>query len=200
MRKRARPPGKRSAQGRCPSCLEPCDVYAQEHLRCAEESLVEHHPREYGSGFEGAFRQLAAEGNERWFWACDGCIDAGHAIASNVLHQNSGAGAPFAAYVDRTFTCSDCNAPSVFGAEEQRLWYEDYSFLIYSHPKQCVDCRRTRRDDKATHQKLAAALAQLDGTDADSLDEIAELYGALGSDKATEFRRRAANVRRISAT
>lgn len=187
--------------GTCPSCGEERALDKEEHLRCAQEAFFaerSHHTKP-GQDFyplEDGFQVLAAEGHKRWFWACDKCIESGQAIAANITLQNVATGTPFAAYVDRAFRCTDCGADSVFRPKEQQLWYEDYGFLIWSHPKQCLECRRVRRDDKATHQKLADALSNLDLNDADSLDAIADLYEALGSAKATVFRRRAKNARR----
>lgn len=185
---------------KCPSCLEERDIDEQKSLLQAEAAFVVQRaegrqPGEFGYPLLDGFRRLAAEGHARWFWACDGCVESGKALASNVAVQNVATGTPFAAYVTRAFTCEDCDAASTFSPEEQRLWYEDYGFLIWSHPKRCQACRRARRDEKATHQKLADALAHLDATSASALDEIAELYGALGSAKAEEYRRRASNLR-----
>lgn len=142
-------------------------------------------------------RQLAIAGNDRWFWACDGCLAERIAIPADVTVQHLGMGTPFAAYVDRPFRCEDCGKQTVFGAREQRHWFETLRFLIWVHPKQCVACRRERRRKAATNQALAAALHGLDATDPVQLEAVARLYDELGvPTKATEMRARARNRRR----
>ena len=48
-------------------------------------------------------------------------------------------------YQDIEFTCSDCNAPDVWTAMEQRHWFEQLHGPIYSDAKRCRICRRKRR-------------------------------------------------------
>jgi hypothetical protein len=153
-------------------------------------------PGSFGYPLEAGMRELARLGVGNWFWACDRCIDAGRARRADITKQNLGLGTPFAAYIDRPFTCQDCRQPSVFGAAEQKHWFEELGFLIWVHPTQCPACRRKRRAKKRLNAELAAALAGLDPGDARQLDAIAGIYEAMGNvPKAGLFRARARNVR-----
>jgi hypothetical protein len=186
---------------RCPACGKARDVEKQRHLVAAERvwfarEAVRYAPGAPFSPLRDGMRQLALRGGGKWFWACDACLDAGRAVVADVGKQQLGMGTPFAAYVPRPFRCEDCRAESVFGAEEQRHWFEDLGFLIWVHPKQCAPCRAARRRRKRTSRDLAAALADLDVTDPTQLEAIARLYEELGSKKADEYRARARNRRK----
>jgi hypothetical protein len=50
-----------------------------------------------------------------------------------------------------------CGDEFVFGAAEQKFWYETLGFRFESHATQCLACRRLRRSDRALERQLAAA-------------------------------------------
>lgn len=45
-------------------------------------------------------------------------------------------------YVDRAFSCRDCNQPQLWTAKQQKWWYEIAKGNIYSHAVRCRPCRR----------------------------------------------------------
>lgn len=68
-------------------------------------------------------------------------------------------GVPIYFYVNESKTCVQCGKDFVFGAREQKHWYETLKFT--GSPETCRDCRRRRRTEKALRLELAAAKAEL---------------------------------------
>ena len=98
-------------------------------------------------------------------------------------------GTCYAAYVDRPFTCVACEEPSMFSASEQQYWFETLQFLIWVYPKRCAPCRKKKRAYVAAQKALEEALKNLDRTDPEQLDRVAELYEAMGIEaKASLYR------------
>lgn len=190
-----------SRLARCPGCGKSRDVDAQRGLRRAELAWFAWstlRDRAFPPRMDG-MRRLALEQHPKWFWACDGCLASGAAVAATVTRQQLGMGTPFSAYVDRPFRCEDCGCDAVFRAREQRHWFETLRFLIWVYPKQCAPCRLARRKRATTNDALAAALHGLDANDAEQLDAVARLYDELGNTaKATVMRARAKNRRKRS--
>ncbi len=60
-------------------------------------------------------------------------------------------------YVDIQRTCVQCGEAFVFGAREQKHWYETLKFHYDSVATRCVDCRSKRRSDRALRKELADA-------------------------------------------
>jgi hypothetical protein len=60
-------------------------------------------------------------------------------------------------FVDIHLVCIECREPFVFGAREQKYWYETLKFHPDSVATRCLDCRRKRRSDRALRQELAVA-------------------------------------------
>ncbi|KIQ31161.1 hypothetical protein RT97_16755 [Variovorax paradoxus] len=48
-------------------------------------------------------------------------------------------------YVDKAFTCRDCDAEQVWTAKQQKWWYESMHGNINSTAVRCLRCRRARR-------------------------------------------------------
>lgn len=72
-------------------------------------------------------------------------------------------------YVDRSFTCRDCESQEVWTAKQQKWWFEVAQGPIYSSAVRCRPCRiveRTRADEQrrvslqGMQKKLALKLAQ----------------------------------------
>lgn len=78
-------------------------------------------------------------------WACDRCIHAGRALLGKPAVQTWCDFNPYFAFLDVELRCEDCGEAFVFGAAEQRHWYETLKFWVQSRPKQCLACRRARR-------------------------------------------------------
>jgi hypothetical protein len=103
---------------------------------------------------------------------------------------------PVFAYVDQTRSCEDCGADFLFSASEQAYWYEELQFVMHSVPKQCPECRKTRRRAKGIHAELGQIHAQFSGS-VPELIQLANLYLELGNtQKALEHLRRAKNKTR----
>ena len=100
-------------------------------------------------------------------------------------------------YADRRHFCTDCKNWFTFSAQEQYHWYVELQFPTYSMPKQCIECRRQRREQKRLAHQLAEALHSLDERDARQLFAIAQIYERMdNAEKAVLFYRRARNLER----
>ena len=129
-------------------------------------------------------------------WACDDCLEAGRALAAKPWLQTFGYGFAIFAYFDENRNCEDCKTDFVFSAGEQAYWYETLQFVLYSVPKQCPNCRKTRRKAKGIHAELGRIQAQFTGG-IPELIQLADLYLELGNTlKALEHLRRAKNKTR----
>src|SRR5262245_17001054 len=62
-------------------------------------------------------------------------------------------------YFDVVFVCRDCSEEFVFGAEEQRFWYEEKFFYVDSLPKRCVQCRKAERGRLELRKRYDAEIA-----------------------------------------
>lgn len=192
---------KPPTEATCPACLHVRPLGSQKALLAAERAFVAMRSRDVAPGspfapLEDGMRRLASErgGHPRWFWSCDLCIKAGRALPADVTKQVLSLGTPFAAYIERPFTCEDCGARSSFTPKEQKHWFETLGFLIWVYPKQCGPCRAKRRARARTSRRLAESLAGLDPSNASQLEAIARLYEELGHEnKAATYRARAAN-------
>jgi glutaredoxin len=131
----------------------------------------------------------------RLVWACDDCLESGRALEAKPWLQLRGISPEFA-YFDQARTCEDCQTDFVFSASEQAYWFETLQFVTYSVPKQCPDCRKTRRKAKGVHLELGRIHSQFSGSVAE-LIQLADLYLELGNaPKALEHLRRAKNKTR----
>jgi hypothetical protein len=64
-------------------------------------------------------------------------------------------------YVDEHKTCVQCGRDFVFGAREQKYWYETLNFYGTSTAVRCQECRRKRRSEKGLRIQLASVKAEL---------------------------------------
>jgi hypothetical protein len=64
-------------------------------------------------------------------------------------------------YVDEHKTCIQCGREFVFGAHEQKYWYETLNFYGTSTAVRCPGCRRKRRSEKSLRVQLASVKAEL---------------------------------------
>jgi hypothetical protein len=85
------------------------------------------------------------------------------AVRASVHRQNLDLtySAPKYFYVNESKTCVQCGRDFVFGAQEQKYWYETLKFYITASAVRCRDCRRRRRTEKGLRLELAAAKAEL---------------------------------------
>ncbi len=64
-------------------------------------------------------------------------------------------------YLDQNRKCVQCNEPFTFSATEQKYWYESLQFNFYSVAVRCPKCRKRRRNEKALHNQIGAALERI---------------------------------------
>jgi len=60
---------------------------------------------------------------------------------AQLAHNNTWASLP-RFYIDRAFSCRDCNQAQVWTAKQQKWWYEVAKGNIYSQAVRCRPCRR----------------------------------------------------------
>lgn len=65
-------------------------------------------------------------------------------------------------YVDEERTCVQCGLRFVFGAKEQKFWYESLRFHCDSAAIRCPSCRKARRTLHALGCEIGAALKKLE--------------------------------------
>lgn len=176
---------------RCPCCQESArlgrdypPLSQEEILRSKAEPLVWSQP-----GWP-----LRCAKNRKLKWACLKCIGSGRALEAKPWLQTFLDFLPRFAYFDVRKRCDDCKQHFVFSASEQYRWYEQYKFWVQSEPKQCLSCRRLRRQRVEANKELVAALSELDPRDPLQLARISDLYLVIGSvRKAAEYLSRAKN-------
>jgi hypothetical protein len=64
-------------------------------------------------------------------------------------------------YLDQEKRCVQCGESFVFGALEQKFWYESLHFHFDSTAIRCGECRRRRRSVRALNERLARVRAAL---------------------------------------
>ena len=62
--------------------------------------------------------------------------------------------------IDATVICNRCGEQFCFTATEQKAWYEDYAFYVWSSPKECRACRRELRRLKSLRQEYDREIAR----------------------------------------
>jgi thiol-disulfide isomerase/thioredoxin len=79
-------------------------------------------------------------------------LDYSSALRADTSKQNFSV-CPRWWYVDAAVHCESCGNTFVFGAVEQRFWYEDLAFWVGSWAKHCPNCRREFREVKSLRQE-----------------------------------------------
>jgi Probable zinc-ribbon domain len=74
------------------------------------------------------------------------------------LGHNTTAGALPTYYMDRAFTCRDCNGQEIWTAKQQKWWYEEAKGNIYSCAVRCRACRLLKREQFASQPEPARRL------------------------------------------
>ena len=136
--------GRKAPKVTCPCCKKPRSIDATPLLQQEEElrrKNADPHRRAEGWSVE-----VAQTG--RLQWACNLCLKNGKAIKANPAIQTFCDWEPYFAYFDVELRCEDCQQQFVFSPKEQQFWYENLKFWVQSRPKQCVSCRRARRQTK----------------------------------------------------
>ena len=60
---------------------------------------------------------------------------------------------PPAFYEDFEFACAECGKVETWTAEQQKQYYEVWKKPIYGAAKHCRECRRKRREEKASQRE-----------------------------------------------
>jgi hypothetical protein len=122
------------------------------------------------------------------------------AIRGDLTRQTFCCASPRYAYLDENRDCVQCGATFVFGAAEQKYWYETLQFSIHSHAIRCLACRKQRRSDRAIRQRYQAAAPFEHSKDADELIEfvaaLCEMIERLGAGKTDLMLHAARKARR----
>jgi len=71
-----------------------------------------------------------------------------------LAHNNTWASLP-RFYIDRAFSCRDCNQAQVWTAKQQKWWYEVAKGNIYSQAVRCRPCRRIEQARVAEVRRIA---------------------------------------------
>ncbi len=132
------------------------------------------------------------------------------AVRANVEKQNYSV-CPRHWYVDADFNCQRCGRDFTWTAEEQKAWFEDYSFWVDSQPRHCITCRGDIRRLVDLRKEYDATVAA--ARDRGTLDQksrivaiVSELQQAFGKlpEKMTEtmglFQRQVARMAEPGAT
>lgn len=128
----------------CPCCEQERRIKHDTRLTQLEGALLSKGLPWWG---EPGWMIKAAEGKTLQ-WACKNCLNEKRAIPANPEAQTFVDFAPYFAYFDVSLQCSDCGKEFIFSSKEQLFWYEHLKFWVQSRPKQCVECRRIRREQK----------------------------------------------------
>jgi len=70
-------------------------------------------------------------------------------------------------FVDLERSCVDCDRSFIFGAAEQKHWYEELGFHVNATAVRCLTCRRARRADRRLRARLRKAVEGLRARPAD---------------------------------
>lgn len=122
-------------------------------------------------------------------WACDVCLENGSALLGDpkkqfyIFGHPMDMATPHLAYFDLQFTCETCRKSFVFSKEEQRYWYEELSFIVFSKPKSCRECRTALRKSKQLNTELSDLLAHGIPEEKDRLLRIVEIYTIMGKEE-----------------
>ena len=81
-------------------------------------------------------------------------VRIGHRIKADLSKQTpNNSYSPPLYYEDVSFMCRDCGAESVWTAEQQRLWYEQWGGSVQSTAVRCRACRQRVRREKIEQKK-----------------------------------------------
>jgi hypothetical protein len=177
----------------CPCCGKQRNVITATPLMRIQETFVH-------DCLPDKWAELYAEGSfYHWSgmqWACNQCIRMNRVIVGKPGLQTFCDWPPYLAYFDKTYSCTDCHTKFIFSAKEQQYWYEELKFWVQSYPRQCLACRRKRREKNVAAQTLQKKLEQLELHLQEPLHllDIASLYLKIGSyHKAVEYVSKAQN-------
>lgn len=95
------------------------------------------------------------------------------AVRGDITRQVYCCDQPHAYYLPIRRVCVQCKQEFVFGAHEQKFWYETLQFNLASTAIRCLACRKQRRTAAALRDALALAHRAIEKTPADALAHLA---------------------------
>lgn len=127
-------------------------------------------------------------------WICLACECAGVALRARPEKQVWETSRwPYLSFADFAGVCGLCREKFVFGAAEQRSFYEEAGVPLEVVPNNCGPCREIVRAQKAAQARLGELL--MDPQSAEEFEAIGEIYaGGQRFRKAVEALRRARNL------
>ena len=153
--------------------------------------------------FQNSFLEIVQRYPSFYQWACDDCIESGKVLLANPQKQFFtfkypwDTAQPYLVYQDKSFRCKTCREKFVFSKTEQRHWYEELGFVVYSKPINCLPCRREKRAGRALNTELSQLLKDGKPEDTAQLLRIAEIYKEMGKVvKMTAYQTAAADLER----
>ena len=126
---------------------------------------------------------LQEDGN----WACDTCVKKGKVVKANFYKQNYCLSGNFYVYRPEFIECESCQDIFVFGASEQKYWYETLGFIVYSKPKKCKKCYRKRNEARIRNTQLSDLLKRKDLSNIHEVNQVIEIYAALGKKEKVKY-------------
>ena len=126
-------------------------------------------------------------------WACDTCLETKKALLGNPKKQYHtfthpmNTANPNLAYINKTVQCDACQEDFLFSKEEQKYWYEDLQFVVYSKPKQCLTCRKKKQADKLINTELSDLLKDGEPTELKKLQRLVTIYELLEKHDKTKY-------------
>ena len=134
-------------------------------------------------GFLATFLGTVKAYPDFYQWACDDCINSENAILANPKKQHySVEGPPYLAYYDVQRKCRRCDEDFLFSKEEQRFWYEELEFSIYSKPVHCKPCNKIVKASKNLNTELSDLLKEGKPSSKEQLLRIADIYNEMGKE------------------
>lgn len=123
----------------CPVCKK------QVNVSCTHLELID---TWFKTNMSEKFHLLADAQNGSFLeWACLDCERQQEAVLPDYSKQKYFITGPRPMYIDKQYCCEKCDKLFVFKALEQKYWYEDLGFIIYSEPKKCKECRKEVRSE-----------------------------------------------------
>ena len=95
-----------------------------------------------------------------WQWDLSSVVIPAGALRADPNLQTFCCGGPKLWYEAIRRSCVQCGDEFLFGAAEQRYWYETLQFHESSTAIRCPKCRKRRRTGKARREQLARALRE----------------------------------------
>ena len=186
-------PSKRKKQSLvCPCCKVMRGEQAKQYLLDIELKCSRHNLKVRGSD-EGWSIEAAMRGELQW--ACPTCLKRSTALQGKPWLQTWCDHNPYFAFFDVELNCNNCQNRFVFSASEQQFWYEKLQFWVQSRPKQCINCRKAKRQIKQANIKLQEFLKNCDRHNSIDLARLAKLYFEVNSyKKGSSFLKQAVNT------